>query len=161
MFKTATFIATGALALAGMASPALAQSFSPASGTFNGVSTPTVTLRQSTQVACNVTFTANVTSATTATIPTRNISPGSLLCLAVVPFGTWSAATVPGDPTKIALTMGANTVANEPCFGTVNVSFSGSTITFAGETLPPVNPLHRTCTLVAGSVQIAGLTIVP
>ncbi len=161
MFKKAAFIATGALALAALASPAFAQSFNPSSGTFTGASAPTVTLRQSTTVACNVALTANVTSATTATIPTRSISPGSLLCLAVVPYGTWSAATVPGDSTKIALTMGANTVANEPCYGTVIVPFSGSTLTFSGQTLPPVNPAHRTCYLLAGAVTITGLTIVP
>lgn len=161
MFKTAAFIATGALALAGMASPALAQSFSPTSGTFTGASAPTVTLRQSTTVACNVGFSATVTSATTASIASPSISPGSLLCFAVVPFGTWSATTVPGNPSKIRLTMGANTVANEPCFGTVDVAFTGSQISFAGEILPPVNPLHRSCTLVTGKVNVTGLTIVP
>ena len=73
----------------------------------------------------------------------------------------WSAAVVPGSTTSIALTIGANTVANDPCYGTVVVAWNNatSTATFSNNVLPPVNAGGRNCTIVRGSIRIPGLQI--
>ena len=59
---------------------------------------------------------------------------------------------VPGSTTSIALTIGANTVANDPCYGTVVVAWNNatSTATFSNNVLPPVNAGGRSCTIRSG-----------
>lgn len=151
--------AAAAIATLALASPSFAQSFSPSSGSASG--SGTVRLRQTTTVNCNVSITANPLSATSAPIPTRNITPGDFLCIAVVPYGAWSAAVVPGSTTSIALTIGANTVAGQPCYGTVTVAWDNvlHRATFNNNVLPPVNPAHPSCTIISGTINIPTLSI--
>ncbi|VXB01969.1 hypothetical protein [Brevundimonas sp. G8] len=158
MIKTLSF-AAAAFATVAMASPSFAQSFSPSSGSVSG--SGSVTLSQTVSATCNVSVTASPLSATSAPIPTRSITPGSITCLAVAPTGAWGAAVVPGSTTSIALTIGANTVANDPCYGTVVVAWNNATntATFNNNALPPINPTGRNCTIVRGSIRIPGLQI--
>ncbi len=158
MIKTLSFGGV-ALATVALASPSFAQSFSPSSGSVSGAGS--VTLSQTTTGTCNVSITASPLSATSAPIPTRSISPNSALCFAVAPSGSWSAAVAPGSTTSIALTIGANTVANDPCYGTVVVAWNTatSTATFSNNVLPPVNAGGRSCTIRSGSIRIPGLQI--
>lgn len=158
MIKTLSF-AAAAFATLALASPSLAQSFSPSSGTVTG--SGSVRLQQTTNVNCNVSITANL-GATSAAIPTRSISAGDFLCIFVAPFGTWSAGVVPGSTTSISLTIGANTVAGQPCYGTTTVAWNNatSTATFSNNVLPPVTAGNPSCTIVSGSIRIPGLTII-
>ena len=158
MIKTLS-IAAAALASVALASPSFAQSFSHSSGSVSG--SGSVVLSQTTVVTCNVSITASPLSATSAPIPTRSITPGSALCFAVGPYGSWSAAVVPGSTTSISLTIGANTVANDPCYGTVVAAWNNatSTATFSNNVLPPVNAGGRSCTIRSVSIRIPGLQI--
>lgn len=158
MIKTLSF-AAAVFATVAIASPSFAQSFSPSSGSVSG--SGTVRLSQTTTVNCNVAITANL-GATTAPIPTRSITAGDFLCIFVAPFGSWNAAVVPGSTTSISLTIGANTVAGQPCFGTTTVAWDNatSTATFNNNVLPPVTPGNPSCTIILGSIRIPGLTII-
>src|SRR3546814_5588300 len=100
----------GTVAALAMPFAANAQSFS---GNANG-SSGYADLEQTLRVTCDVTFDGTVTSSTTVAISSPDITMGDFNCLFVVPQGTWSAATVPGDATKVDITMGANTVSNDP-----------------------------------------------
>ena len=157
MIKTLSF-AAAALATVAFASPTFAQSFSPSTGNLSG--SGSVRLQQTTDVTCNVSITASP-GATTRAIPTRSISAGSFLCVVVAPYGAWSASVVPGSTSLISLTIGANTVANKPCYGTVTVAWNNTTrsATFNNNVLPAVNAGDPSCTLVSGSINIPGLQI--
>jgi hypothetical protein len=159
MIKTLSF-AAAAFATLALASPSFAQSFSPSSGSVSG--SGNVRLSQTTTVNCNVSITASPLSATTAPIPTRSISAGDFLCIFVAPFGSWSAAVVPGSTTSISLTIGANTVAGQPCYGTTTVAWNNATntATFNNNVLPPVTAGNPSCTIISGSIRIPGLTII-
>ncbi|RZJ44668.1 MAG: hypothetical protein EON86_02890 [Brevundimonas sp.] len=158
MIRKMTFAAAAIAALA-LASPSFAQSFSPSSGSASG--SGTVRLRQTTTVNCNVSVTASPLSPGSAPIPTRSITAGDFLCIAVAPYGAWSAAVVPGSTTSINLTIGANTVAGQPCYGTVTVAWDNTThkATFNNNVLPPVNPAHPSCTILSGSITLPTLSI--
>ena len=160
MKKTLAIALTGLATLA-LASPSFAQSFNPSSGSVSG--SGSVALRQSVNVTCNVGVTLSPISANSAPIPTRSITRGSLLCAAVAPYGSWSAAPVPGSTNQIDLTIGANTVANDPCYGTVRVAYNNanSSVSFNNNVLPPVNAGGNACTLVSGTITLPGLTITP
>lgn len=158
MIKTLAFTAA-ALATIALASPSFAQTFSPSTGSVTGAGS--VTLSQTTTVTCNVSITANPLSATTAPIPTRSITAGDFLCIAVAPTGAWKADIVPGSTTLIDLTIGANTVANDPCYGKVTVAWNNATrtATFNNNVLPAINAGGKNCTIVRGSIRIPGLQI--
>ena len=157
MIKTLS-IAAAAFASVAIASPSFAQSFSPSTGNVSG--SGSVRLQQTTDVTCNVSITASP-GATSRAIPTRSISAGSALCFVVAPYGAWNAAVVPGSTNSISLTIGANTVANKPCHGTVTAAWnnSTSTVTFSNTVLPAVNAGDPSCTIVSGSIRIPGLQI--
>jgi hypothetical protein len=157
MIKTLSF-AAAVLATAAIASPSFAQSFSPSTGNVSG--SGSVRLQQTTDVTCNVSVTASP-GATTRAIPTRSISAGSFLCVVVTPYGAWNAAVVPGSTTLISLTIGANTVANQPCYGTAIVAWDNATntATFNNNVLPAVTTGNPNCTIVSGSIRIPGLQI--
>lgn len=158
MIKTLSF-AAAAFATVALASPSFAQSFSPSTGNVSG--SGSVRLQQTTDVTCNVSFTASP-GATERLIPTRSISAGGFLCVFVAPFGSWKANVVPGSTTSISLTIGANTVAGQPCFGTTTVAWNNltNTATFSNNVLPPVTAGNPSCTIVSGSIVIPGLTII-
>lgn len=147
----------GTVAALAMPFAAHAQSFS---GNANG-SSGEATLEQTLNVTCDVTFDGTVTSSTTVAISSPAISPGDFNCLFVVPEGTWSAATVPGDATKVDITMGANTVANDPCYGIVRGNWNNSTkkLTITNQTLPPVDPNGNTCTIHDAEITIPNLNL--
>jgi hypothetical protein len=147
----------GAVAALAMPLAAQAQTFS---GNANG-SSGEANLEQTLNVTCDVTFDGTVTSGTTVAISSPDISPGDFNCIFVVPQGTWSASTVPGDATKIDITLGANTVANDPCFGTVRADWNNSTkvLTITEKTLPPVNSGGSTCTIHSATISIPNLNL--
>src|SRR3546814_14211959 len=125
----------GTVAALAMPFAANAQSFS---GNANG-SSGYADLEQTLRVTCDVTFDGPVTSSTTVAISSPDITMGDFNCPFVVPQGTWSAATVPGADTKVDITMGATTVSNDPCSGTVRGAWINSTkaSTHTKTTLPP------------------------
>ncbi|KGB51524.1 hypothetical protein OVY29_07540 [Sphingopyxis sp. SE2] len=147
----------GTVAALAMPFAANAQSFS---GNANG-SSGYADLEQTLRVTCDVTFDGTVTSSTTVAITSPDIAPGDFSCFAVVPQGTWSAATVPGDATKVDITMGANTIANDPCYGTVRGDWNNSTkvLTITNKTLPPIDPNGNTCTIHDASISIPNLNL--
>lgn len=147
----------GTVAALAMPLAANAQSFS---GNANG-SAGSANLEQSINVTCDVTFNGTVTSSTTVAISSPDIAPGDFSCLFVVPQGTWSATTVSGDATKIDITMGANTVANDPCYGTVRGDWNNSSkvLTITNKTLPPVDPSGAACTIHSATISIPNLNL--
>lgn len=154
---TALIGIVGALA---MPFAANAQSFS---GNANG-SSGSANLEQTVNVTCDVAFDGTVASSTQVNITGPSVSPGALLCLAVVPYGTWRANTVPGDATKIDITMGANTVANDPCYGTVRADWDNDLkiLTITEKTLPAVDqtpPVGQTCTVHSAEIYIPNLDL--
>ncbi|QCB55283.1 hypothetical protein E5675_13155 [Sphingopyxis sp. PAMC25046] len=147
----------GTVAALAMPFAANAQSFS---GNANG-SSGYADLEQTLRVTCDVTFDGTVTSSTTIAISSPDIAMGDFNCIFVVPQGTWSAATVPGDATKVDITMGANTVANDPCYGTVRGDWNNSTkvLTITNQTLPPIDPSGNICTIHDASISIPNLNL--
>lgn len=147
----------GTVAALAMPFAANAQSFS---GNANG-SSGEANLEQSLNVTCDVAFNGTVTSSTTVAISSPSISPGDFSCIFVVPQGTWSAATVPGDATKVDITMGANTIANDPCYGTVRGDWdnNGKVLTITNKTLPPIDPNGATCTIHSATIYIPNLNL--
>lgn len=147
----------GTVAALAMPFAAQAQSFS---GNANG-SSGYAELEQSLNVTCDVTFDGTVTSSTTVAISSPDIAPGDFSCIFVVPQGTWSAATVPGDATKVDITMGANTIANDPCYGTVRGDWNNSTkvLTITNKTLPPIDPAGDICTIHDAQISIPNLNL--
>ncbi len=69
---------------------------------------------------------------------------------------------MPGSTTSISLTIGANTVAGQPCYGTTTVAWNNATntATFNNNVLPPVTAGNPSCTIISGSIRIPGLTII-
>jgi len=151
MFKKLTF-AAAVLATAAFAAPSFAQTFSPSTGTVTG-SGP-VKLFQTMTVDCTASVTANL-AGSTASVPSRSIS-GPGLCFLVVPYGTWSLATIPGVTNQVRMTIGANTVTNKPCYGTIDVAYNSATsrITFNNNVLPAVNAGDPSCTIIQGYITI-------
>ncbi|WP_409020340.1 hypothetical protein [Brevundimonas vesicularis] len=167
--KKSVAIVTGLLAL-GCASAASAQSLSPSSGT-GTISSSTVVLSQSTTASCFIGGTYTLTGPSGGAIsPTMSgglcnpIIPGVPNSAIVRPYGAWSFSVKSGSTTSILLTVGANTVLNKPCYGTVEVPYNSATktLTFSGQTLPPVTAGDPICTLVSGTVTLnPGVTINP
>jgi hypothetical protein len=159
MKKFAMALMGTAVALA-MPIAAHAQSFSTVDSSGSVSGSGSANLEQSVNVTCDVGLSGSV-SPSTISISSRTISPGDFLCVAVVPFGTWSAAVVSGDATKIDVTMGANTVANQPCFGTVRGDWDnvGKILSITNKTLPPVDPTHDTCTIHQADIYIPNLNL--
>lgn len=137
-----------AVAVAAFASSASAQVFSttasptvtPGSATFAGSS---VTLQQTTTINCAVSATMNITGGSTASLSGVSISPGNVFCgFLVFPLTPWSASTIPGSTlpsapgsTNVSVTVGANTIANDPCdpqpvIAQLSTTSTGSTLTF-------------------------------
>lgn len=147
-----------ALATVCMASPSIAQSFSPSSGSVSA--TGQVQFQQEFVANCNLSMTVNPLSATTAPIATRSISGGDPICFLVVPYGSWKFDVVPGSTTSVAFTFGATSV--NSCYGTIIVAWnnSTSTATFNNNTIPPVNPANLSCVIRTGFIRIPGLQII-
>ena len=147
----------GTVAALAMPFAANAQSFS---GNANG-SSGYADLEQTLRVTCDVTFDGTVTSSTTVAITSPDIAMGDFNCIFVVPQGTWSAATVPGDATKVDITMGANTVANDPCYGTVRGDWDnvGKVLTITNKTLPPIDPAGDICTMHSATISFPNLDL--
>ena len=153
MFKFASAL-TAIVAMAA-ASSAGAQTISPTgSFTLSG----SARMQQSTTANCNISG-SGTNTATTGTITSRSFPSGTaFLCGPfglVQPYGAWSFRVHETDTDKVYLTVGANTVLNAPCYGEILVAFSGSTITFNNNVLPPVNAGDPSCTIVSGSVTIS------
>lgn len=151
--------AAAALASLTMASPSFAQTFTPSSGALSG--NGNVDLQQSMTLNCDVDVDVASMGSTSASISTRSIYAGDFLCFVVAPYGSWSIAVVPGRTDKISLTIGANTIANKPCYDTIVVDWSNANqeITFNNNVLDPVTPGDPVCTILTGVISIPGLSI--
>ncbi|MFC7378378.1 hypothetical protein [Brevundimonas sp. GCM10030266] len=158
MIRKLAFTAA-ALASLSMAAPSFAQTFSPSSGPLSG--NGNVDLQQTATLNCDVDVDVASMGATSAAISFRDIYAGDFLCFVVAPYGAWSLATVPGSTDKIALTIGANTIANKPCYDTIIVDWDNvaKEITFNNNVLDPVTPGNPSCTILSGVISIPGLSI--
>ena len=158
--KKFTAALVGTIVALAMPMAAQAQSFSTVNGSGSVSGSGDADLEQSIRVLCTVSLSGPVSSSSIS-ITSRSISPGDLSCLAVGPQGTWSANVVPGDNTKIDVTMGANTIANQPCYGTVRGDWDnvGKYLSIVGATLPPVNPAHASCTIHSADIYIPNLNL--
>lgn len=140
-----------AVAVAAFASSASAQEFSlSASPTITGGTASfsgNATLQQTTTLTCLVSATLNVAGGLgsgTGSLSSPSIAPGSSpFCgILVFPVTPWSAATISGQTIASApgsatvdVTVGANTIANDPCNpqvvqATLATTSTGSTLTF-------------------------------
>jgi hypothetical protein len=140
-----------AVAVAAFASSASAQVFSLSpsptvsggTATFSGGS---VTLQQTTTINCAVSAVLNVAGSPgsgSGSLSSPTISAGNPFCgILVFPVTPWSAATISGQTipsapgsANVNVTVGANTIANDPCdpqavVATLATTSSGSTLTF-------------------------------
>lgn len=158
MIRKLAFTAA-ALASLSMAAPSFAQTFSPSSGSLSG--SGNVDLQQTATLNCDVDVDVDNMDANLAEISFRSIHAGDFLCFVVAPYGTWKLATVTGRTDQIALTIGANTIANKPCYGTIIVDWNNVSkeITFNNNVLPPVTLGDPSCNILSGSISIPGLSI--
>lgn len=158
MGKFATALTGSALAL-GMSFAASAQSFSPPGVTISGDGQ--MWISQSTALTCNFSFLGTVVSSALH-IYSRSMSPGGDIdCILMAPQGTWSAAPVPGDATKVDITLGFNTIANQPCYGTIRGDWdnAGKTLTVNGAYLWAINPSHQPCHIRTMDIFIPDLNV--
>lgn len=147
-----------ALSSAGLASPAAAQSFSPAPGTY--VLSGPITLYTTTAHNCTLTVDISVDAAGAATVLSRSLSGGGWCGLAILPYGTWTIA--PGLGSTAILFLGF-TIGTNNCYGVVQapVLSSPSRIRFPQVTLPSPT---ASCIVAGGSTLYAtpsSLTVVP
>ena len=155
-------ITTGLVAL-GLVSAASAQTISPSSGS-GTISSSAVVLSQSTTATCTIGGTYSIVAGKVQIVPTMSgglcnpVIPGLPSSAIVRPYNIpWLAEVNPGSTTTVRLTVGATTVLNKPCYGTVVVPYDSvaKTITFGGEVLPPVTAGDPSCTLVSGTVTLS------
>lgn len=131
-------VGTLALAMTALASPAMAQTFSPAPNTF--MLTGVLNLQQSININCDVKINVSVDAAGVATVTSQSFSATSAgtspLCgTAVTPFGTWTLT--PNSPTQVTSTVGATSVLGT-CVGAVLGTWDNatSTLTFINAIVP-------------------------
>ena len=136
MLNKKCLISTGALALAMMplASPAAAQTFSPAPNTFtlSGL----LNLQQTVNLDCQVDVDISVNSSGAPTVTGRSFSPGNPACgLVITAFGSWSVN--PDNPTQVTATVGATSFAGS-CSGSITGTWSNATqsVTFTNASVP-------------------------
>lgn len=149
-------LSTGALALAilPIASPAMAQSFSPASSTttLSGL----LNLQQSININCQVQINASIDAAGQATVTSRSFSPGNPLCGgAVTPFGTWTLS--PDNPTQVSATVGSTSVLGT-CSGSITGTWNNATnsVTFTNAIVPGT---PAPCIVNGTLTSVPGVTI--
>lgn len=143
---------------------ALAMPFAAPAQTFSGNATGSigyVSLAKTLSLTCDVAFNGTVTSGATVAISSPSISPGDFDCIVTLPYGTWSAATVPGDATKIDVTLGLDESPSDPCYGTVRANWDNVNkyLTITNKTLPPVSPNGDTCTIYEAEIFIPNLNL--
>lgn len=129
MFKATVLISTAALSLAAMASPALAQSFSPINSTTT--LSGNLELEQTQIINCDVDVGLSINGSGAASVTSRTFSPGNFFCgLAVQASGTWSVAAGPGT-NQVTLAIGASTITGGNCFESgVVVPYVGGKVIF-------------------------------
>lgn len=155
------FVAALTASVVALAMPfaARAQSFSPVGATVSGDGQ--MWISQSMDATCNFGFIGSVSSSALH-ISSRSMSPGGdFNCVFMTPQGIWSAATVPGDATKIDITLGFNTITNEPCYGTVRGDWdnAGKILTINGTYLWPTNAGDQPCHIRTMDIFIADLNL--
>jgi hypothetical protein len=165
MFKTAALISTAALTVAAFASPAMAQSFSPANhgaATLSGV----LNLQQTQNINCQTDVDVNI-SGGAATVTGRSFGPGPHWTCGwiVTPLGSWTV-TAGGavDPVNlpgkyyVSASVGAQSIAGT-CFGTVTGIYDNGahTLTFDNEQIPSTDP--QDC-FVTGTLTDSTLTVI-
>lgn len=131
---TAAIVAGAALiaCLAAPASPAAAQSFSPAPGNYT-LSGP-VTFTDTHVYTCDATISISVNAVGAATVLSRSLSGPGWCGLAVVPAGSWTIA--PGPGFEASIVMGFNTGITS-CYGLVTAALTApSTFEWPNTDLP-------------------------
>lgn len=113
MFRSLATVAA-LVAGAALSSPAGAQSFSPAPGTY--VLSGPVTISSTFSSTCTVTINIAVNAAGAATVTSRFLTGGSGCGTLVAPYGTWTVAPGPGLG-SVTMTMGFYPAHN--CYGVV------------------------------------------
>jgi hypothetical protein len=144
MFKTAALISTAALAVATIASPAMAQSFYPRSS--SATLTGTLNLEQTQNIDCVTTIGLSINASGAATVTSRSFSPGDwFYCGFIVqPLGTWTVTAgsqINSDEHNVTASVGAQSIAGT-CFGSVAGVYKNSTktLTITNQTIPSTDP---------------------
>jgi hypothetical protein len=148
---------TGTVAALAMSFATHAQTFSGNANGSNGYAN----LEKTLNLTCDIAFNGTVTSGTTVAISSPSISPGDFDCIVTLPYGTWSVATVPGDATKVDVTLGLDEGPSDPCYGTVRASWDNSAkiLTITETILPPVNSGGGACTIHHMGITIPNLNL--
>ena len=138
MLKSASILSAAVLAVAGLSSPAMAQSISPAGASFS--LSGSLNLQQSTNIDCNVSLSGSVASdGKSATITGGSFSGGDWQCgFLVAPSGfPWTITPNGGSSVTIA-GIGASSILGS-CNGTISATWnngSPSSVTISTATIP-------------------------
>jgi|GEM_PF-6614617 hypothetical protein len=165
MFKISVLVSAGALALAAVTSPAMAQSFSPTNSTttLSGL----LNLEQTQNINCQTTIGVSIDGAGAASVTSRSFSPGNFFfCgLIVQPLGTWTVVAGPNDAGppavyRITANVGAQSIAGT-CYGEVEGTYNNSTgeLTFDNAVIPSSDP--QDCIINGSLFASPIITIVP
>lgn len=128
MFKTAALISTAVLAVATIASPAMAQTFGPTNSSANlsGV----LNLQQTQNINCQTDVSISIDNLGAATVTSRSFGPGPHWTCGwiVTPLGTWTVTAGGAVPSKpdtyyVYASVGAQSIAGT-CFGIVQGEFN-------------------------------------
>lgn len=159
MLKSASILSAAVLAVAGLSSPAMAQSISPAGASFT--LSGNLTLQQSTTVRCDVSLSGSVAAdGKSATITGGSFSAGpDWQCgILVSPSGfPWTITPNGGSSISIA-GIGASSILGS-CNGTIGATWnngSPSSVTISGATIPG-SP--STCTINGTLTSSPNLTV--
>lgn len=151
MSKLAGFSAAASLfAVLLLSNQASAQTFD-VTGSFTG--SGNVTMFNSQQVTCNVSFSGSNNSTSGDINDPATFTAGSFFCgLIVSPSGDWKFEVIPGVYDKLRVYIGANVIGGGSCYGPVEADWNNatSTISFNNNAIP-----GSTCVVVSGSVQIS------
>lgn len=128
--KFVSAICATALALAGTAAPANAQTYSPTSGTvvFQG----SVVVKKGLTLNCTLKLTVTITGATTATATPALATPSNILCPTVTFSGTpytVTASSSGGTSPVYTLTLNGvivNTITPGGCSGSIGATWGGN-----------------------------------
>ncbi|MFC5372825.1 hypothetical protein [Brevundimonas faecalis] len=108
-------------------------------------------------MTCNLSGVAAL-GATTATVSSKTLFPGNPQCgSAIIPYGAWSAAVIPGSWTTVTLTIGRQDILRR-CYGSITAAWDDATSTasFVSAALPASS--GPPC-VVTGEVVVPGVNI--
>lgn len=160
MTSAAVLFIGAALSSAGPASPAAAQSFSPAPGSY--VLSGPMTFVDATVYTCTATIAFTVNAAGAATVTSRTFSGSGWCGTGVIPYGVWTIAPGPGSGVSIAMGVTAGT---RSCYGLAQgpLLASPARVVLPQTDLPAVTSGFNFCRISTATLYASpsSLTVVP